>query len=564
MLTVAACARCCGRWRGCFNWARCRKQRLNFVLNQGYVSDRLDGVKAAKVLSSKVGAKRPASRKPFGKVATSKAVDAKRERPPRIELVFGFVGPTGVDLDLACSVLVEQLRAVDYTCKLVRSRELIGGDVDKLPEHKRIDTLMTEGNRLRKQSDDLAIIARRAIAKIRQLRQECTRGSDFPSDSTAYIVRSLKRQEEVTLLREVYGKSFTLISVYATQAEREKTLSTRFVSQGLKAVDAEREALHLIQRDYREESEKFGQRVADTFALADFFATADSRSTLERQLGRLVRLLFGVPYISPTRDEQGMFFAYSASLRSLDLSRQVGAAVTTPNGEILATGCNDVPAFGGGLYWGEDSHPMRDYERGYDSNALIKLEIVSDTIQRFESVGWSRPKSQKNSSHSQLAKDSLFTGFLKPSRLADVIEFGRAVHAEMDCLTQAARLGVALRGGRLYSTTFPCHLCARHIVAVGISQVIFVEPYEKSRTADLYRDSIVVEPRELSSNLVNFTSFVGVAPRRYASFFTPSGGRKKADGSVLDQQLSGAKPRVKRLSIATLYSEDHALSESKT
>ena len=38
-----------------------------------------------------------------------------------------------------------------------------------------------------------------------------------------------------------------------------------------------------------------------------------------------------------------MFLAFTSSFRSGDLSRQVGAVVSSKEGEIIATGCNDVP-----------------------------------------------------------------------------------------------------------------------------------------------------------------------------------------------------------------------------
>ena len=79
-----------------------------------------------------------------------------------------------------------------------------------------------------------------------------------------------------------------------------------------------------------------GERL--TFPLADYFVTSESRPELERHLKRLVQLTFGNPYISPTRDEQAMFFAKAASLRSLDLSRQVGATIVSKDGDILSTG----------------------------------------------------------------------------------------------------------------------------------------------------------------------------------------------------------------------------------
>ena len=91
-----------------------------------------------------------------------------------------------------------------------------------------------------------------------------------------------------------------------------------------------------------------------------------------------------------------MYMAFSAALRSADLSRQVGAVVTKGN-QVLATGANDCPRAGGGLYWPErkdgessvsDIPEGRDYKRtrkekvGYDSNKIEQLEILND-IQRI-------------------------------------------------------------------------------------------------------------------------------------------------------------------------------------
>jgi hypothetical protein len=45
--------------------------------------------------------------------------------PANIELVFGFVGPTGIDLNKVCDALRAQLRAVQYEVIEIRLSELI-------------------------------------------------------------------------------------------------------------------------------------------------------------------------------------------------------------------------------------------------------------------------------------------------------------------------------------------------------------------------------------------------------------------------------------------------------
>lgn len=45
-------------------------------------------------------------------------------------------------------------------------------------------------------------------------------------------------------------------------------------------------------------------------------------------------------------------YVYLSSLRSADLSRQVGAVISKDR-NIISTGANDIPKFGGGQYWPE-------------------------------------------------------------------------------------------------------------------------------------------------------------------------------------------------------------------
>lgn len=134
---------------------------------------------------------------------------------------------------------------------------------------------------------------------------------------------------------------------------------------------------------------------------------------------------------------------------------------------------------------------------------------------------------------------------LAPSGVLDITEFGRAVHAEMDALMACARLGISAHGKVMYCTTFPCHNCAKHLVAAGVRQVWFIEPYPKSRALELHSDAVTddQEPQKMM-----LTPFVGVGPRRYVDWFAlqdPHGARvrrKGGDGDVVQWNAKTALP----------------------
>jgi tRNA(Arg) A34 adenosine deaminase TadA len=85
----------------------------------------------------------------------------------------------------------------------------------------------------------------------------------------------------------------------------------------------------------------------------------------------------------------------------------------------------------------------------------------------------------------------------------------------------SARRGLSVLDATLYCTTFPCHMSARHIIASGIKQVVYIEPYPKSLAKELYRKSIQVDfDVEADSDAVVFRPFVGISPNRYLDFFS--------------------------------------------
>ncbi len=226
----------------------------------------------------------------------------------------------------------------------------------------------------------------------------------------------------------------------------------------------------LVARDM-EESAAGGQKLQKTMQMADAFILLGD-GDYENAVDRVFDLIFGAPFVTPDRDEHAMFLAFSASLRSASLSRQVGAALLDDNGELIGVGCNDVPAFGGGLYWPGPGDNRDHCSSGLDTNRKVLGEIIDDVADRLD------------------VRRETVRARLKGAPIEDITEFGRAAHAEMEAILSAARSGARPRGGTLYTTTFPCHNCTRHIIASGVRRVVYVEPYPKSRARELHADAV--------------------------------------------------------------------------
>jgi len=455
------------------------------------------------------------------------------------ELFFGIVSAVGTDAPTVVEILSTSLRNKGYSPHHVKVTDLFPAlsqsiktvKLDGPGRIKKISSYISFGNFLREKlgNDILAVFAMGEIARIRNSKKKVGK-------ARAYIIDQIKSEDELDLLREVYGVNFFQISVYSARDVRVDNLS-RHAAHDRRSGDKNsyrHEAETLVTRD-EGEREEYGQKVGKIFQLADVVINSDKMEPsrdVSSQVHRFIETLFGSNSQSPSRMEYGMYLAYSAALRSLDLSRQVGAAIFRDSGEVAALGANEVPKADGGTYWTEGPFDAREYTRNADSNDLRKTELLNEILEIVLGEGY------------ELSEvDSIR---LKESQFMDALEYGRIVHAEMCALTDAARLGVSVKGGTLYCTTFPCHMCSKHIVASGISSVVFLEPYPKSLTADLHSDSVNIQGTSRGTYdtfpSVSFVHFYGITPRRYRELFAR--GKRKSDGKFLPYQKSDAAPII--------------------
>jgi deoxycytidylate deaminase len=152
---------------------------------------------------------------------------------------------------------------------------------------------------------------------------------------------------------------------------------------------------------------------------------------------------------------------------------------------------------------------------------------------------------------------------LKGTGFFDITEFGRAVHAEMAAIMSCSRTGRSPVGGTLFVTTFPCHNCTRHIIAAGVKQVYYIEPYAKSKAMALHGDACTESKADILR--IPFLPFIGIGPRRYLDLFSltlgtgyPIKRKNDSDGKMTEWDRKAAAPRLQMATVSYLIRESLA------
>lgn len=504
-------------------------------------------------------------------VAELSTINATQEIKDSVtpEIIIALCGPIGSPLHETAEQISFSLKKYGYKTYDIRLSDLIrinskytSINIDESTNLKKFKSLITVGDKLREiyGSD---ILAKLAIAKISAERKknfgefddivnESSKGeaSKIKNQKICHIIDSVKNSSELELLKSIYGKMIFSIGVFSPLEARRENLSK------INRLSVE-DIAELINTDSGEEFDH-GQSVRDTFPKCDYFlrvdsglaepGNADAKGQILSKLERFFKLIFRSSVISPTEEENAMYAATSAARNSACLSRQVGAAVTSSSGELLSTGWNDVPRNGGGLY-GKQSirlkvidpdhrcYTLQNRNCSNDAEKRILAEVVIDSLVQEKIIPVKK-------------REAAIQTIIKNSRLKDLIEFSRAVHAEMHAILGASRVaGERILGGKIFVTTYPCHSCARHIIASGISEVYFIEPYRKSLALKLHSD-VMTESVIETDEKVKLIQFDGVAPTRFLELF--ESGSRKSKAGVLELATEGAAMPVDSVSLKAI------------
>lgn len=74
-------------------------------------------------------------------------------------------------------------------------------------------------------------------------------------------------------------------------------------------------------------------------------------------------------------------------------------------------------------------------------------------------------------------------------------ELCRGVHAEQNAVIQAAYFGVSIKDATIYTTNFPCSVCAKILVNAGIAEVVYKDDYVDPLSKEIMSESRVVVRR---------------------------------------------------------------------
>ncbi|EIM2315564.1 cytidine deaminase [Escherichia coli] len=446
------------------------------------------------------------------------------------DLFIGLCGFAGCGMKTVNSVLSKVAKSWNYDVVHIRISDLMQDPLyfekkvieenDDLNKERHI-RLQKLANGLRRHYKKKELLAEAAITYIKS--DKVKKENKSVKTKTVYIIDQLKRPEEIELLRIIYQHNFYLIGIVR---DPEHTV------RNLKEDDSSLEDIYNIINVDDKSDDDFGQRTSKAILDSDVFIknNQSQKNNLEKKINRFFGLIHGQNGLTPTIAEKGMYSAYAASLQSACLSRQVGAALLDDEGNLLAVGKNDVPKSGGGLYISDDGDNDHRcvYKSGKCYNIATKLKIkkriadilideLKNNIGSDSNLDFLFKKISNNI-------DSIADAVYSKSKISSVMEYSRSIHAEMDVITTMARKSSeGTKGKTLYTTTYPCHNCARHIVSSGMKKVIYIEPFDKSLALDLHDDAITTTE---DPSRVIFSKFEGVAPRRYNKFFMPTDERK--------------------------------------
>lgn len=375
-------------------------------------------------------------------------------------IVIGMVGPFGSGCTYVRNIICDHYGYQPISLStLLRDEYLAEHPEADSSESKRIQ-LQDYGNEMRAKHGG-EVLARLAYEKYIKdcLDNENGTGSEY---GTGFVIDSIRNPCEVEYLKRVIP-NFYLVGIFADGDVRYSRVR-HIYDDDRRSFDAD---------DTRDKGEKdvLGQQVTNAFKLADYIIlnnekiihnNANKKILLQKVLDAVDVMRGTIPFL-PKADETYMAMAYAASMRSSCLKRKVGAIIIDGSGAVISSGYNEVPS--------SQYSCSEQYDGCYRDNLKQDFKLSLD-------------RETSNSKDSETAYN-LFKKTFK------ILDYCRALHAEENAIVSVARTGAAkmLDQATLYTTTYPCNLCANKIAEVGISQLVYFEPYPMQDAKEIIKNS---------------------------------------------------------------------------
>ncbi len=315
------------------------------------------------------------------------------------------------------------------------------------------------------------------------------------------VIDSIRNTAEIEFLQKIPGRFF-LFGIFAeteTRWERVKDENYRIIETG----GYDRQLFDINDnRDKDEEEITYGQQIKRCFKLSDIIINNNKhiqgidknyylmKGNIRRYLD-LIEQKEEAEY-EPSQIETLMTIAYALSMRSSCLKRQVGAVIVDDYGTIFSSGYNEVPK---GMKPCKEEHFKGCY-RDY-----IRKKALEEGIKKFKDIDSEELKKYVNS--------------------FKALDYCRAIHGEEKAIINLGKFGgiTPLVNPTLYTTTYPCNLCANKIVDIGIKKIIYLEAYPMGEAKEL-----------LDLRKIEQIPFEGVLYNGYFKFMR-RGKRREKNGS---------------------------------
>lgn len=380
------------------------------------------------------------------------------------------------------------------------------------------------------------------IKAIRETRKTENNGSVF------IAIDAIRNPLEALFFRDRYS-AFYLASVNTPNEVRIQRLQKsriNLTSYQIENLDSKEYASKLSKK------EKFiSQDIKKCIEISDIHLNnpqigENDFSVLKKQIAWYLALIMHPGLVTPTPLERCMQVAYGAKLNSGCISRQVGAVITDINYSVKAIGWNNTPE-------GQVPCLLRNVEdlirhddkqafSNYENNDLDFREVITATY----------PDSCKTNRDVALAGRNISFCFkdIKNSIDGDQNQVHtRSLHAEENAFLQLAKYGgEGIKGGILFTTASPCELCAKKAYQLGITKIVYIDPYPGISKKHILESGNIQPDLEL---------FHGAIGRAYHQLYQPILPFK--DELAMLIYTENPKPRVSEIS--TLKSQIQRLED---